>query len=119
MNSKAKGNRGERELANLLKSQGHENAKRGQQYCGIGQADVVGIEGIHIECKRQQQVSDEKWLQQSERDAKPNEIPVVIYRRNHEKWKILIRQDIADLIWQTLTDEQKKVIFHRLNTSSL
>ena len=41
------------ELANLLKDYGFEDARRGQQYCGAnGDADVVGLEGVHIECKR-------------------------------------------------------------------
>ena len=113
MNSREKGKRGEREASKLLRSQGHTEARRGQQYCGIGQADVIGVKGIHLEIKRQERVQDEQWLKQSERDAK-QEIPVVMYRRNHEQWKILIRQNIADLIWQTLTDEQKDYIIKSL-----
>lgn len=110
MNSRAKGAKGERELANLLKSQGH-NTKRGQQFCGLnGDADVVGIDNIHIECKRVERFTDESALQQSERDARENEIPVVIYRRNRERWKVLLRQDIADIIWRKLTDKQKSEI---------
>ena len=111
INSKQKGAVGERELAQLLRNQGWLDARRGVQYCGLkGNADVVGVDGIHIECKRVQQISDEKWLKQAESDAKVGEIPVVIYRRNHEQWKLLIRQDLANLIWQTLTPEQKTVI---------
>lgn len=113
INSRAKGAVAEREVARLLRSQGHTEARRGQQYSGIGQADVIGVKGIHLEIKRQERVQDEQWLKQSERDAK-NEIPVVMYRRNHEQWKILIRQNIADLIWQTLTDEQKDYIIKSL-----
>lgn len=52
MNSNRKGKEGERELANLLKSHGYD-CRRGQQFCGSnGDADVVGLPGIHIECKR-------------------------------------------------------------------
>ena len=51
-NSRRKGASGERELAKKLREYGYE-ARRGQQYCGSnGDADVVGIPGIHIECKR-------------------------------------------------------------------
>jgi hypothetical protein len=112
INSRQKGAAGERELSSKLKEYGYDT-RRGQQYCGIGQADVIGVKGIHLEIKRQERVQDEQWLKQSERDAK-NEIPVVMYRRNHEQWKILIRQNIADLIWQTLTDEQKDYIIKSL-----
>lgn len=121
MNSRAKGANGERELAQLLRNQGHMNARRGQQYCGInGNADVIGIDGVHIECKRVERLNDESALKQAERDAKAGEIPVVIYRRNKEQWKICLRQDIADLIWQLLTDEQKRYIydFLKLRTKS-
>ena len=51
MNSKQKGKRGELELAKKLQEYGFE-ARRGQQYSGIGGDDVVGLEGVHIECKR-------------------------------------------------------------------
>lgn len=111
INSRAKGASGERELAKLLRSQGYADARRGQQYSGVnGDADVVGVKGIHIECKRQEKVYDEKWMKQSEDDARKGEVPVVIFRRNREQWKLLIRQDLADIIWQTLTEEQKDSI---------
>ena len=63
INSRAKGASGERELAQLLRNQGHLEARRGQQYSGInGDADVIGVKGIHIEVKRQEKVYDEKWM---------------------------------------------------------
>ena len=111
INSRAKGKTGERELAKLLRTQGFTEARRGQQYCGAsGDADVIGVKGIHIECKRQERVQDELWIKQAEDDARKGEIPVVIYRRNHEQWKVLLRQDIASIIWLTLTEEQKELI---------
>ena len=52
MNSRQKGVRGERELAGILRDYGFDS-RRGQQYCGLnGDADVIGLPGIHIECKR-------------------------------------------------------------------
>lgn len=115
INSRTKGASGERELAQLLRNQGHLEARRGQQYSGInGDADVIGVKGIHIECKRQQKVNDEMWLKQAEDDARKGELPVVIYRRDREQWKVLIRQNLADIIWQTLTEEQKQDIRDKL-----
>ena len=50
-NSRAKGKAGERELAKKLREFGVD-ARRGQQYSGAnGDADVVGLQGVHIECK--------------------------------------------------------------------
>ena len=115
INSRAKGKRGELELAQILRNQGHLDARRGQQYSGVnGDADVIGVKGIHIEVKRQEKVNDEKWMKQAEDDARKGEIPVVVYRRNHEQWKLLIRQDLASIIWLTLTEEQKQDIRDRI-----
>ena len=50
--SRNKGKVGERELAKKLRELGFD-ARRGQQFCGAnGDADVVGLPNIHIECKR-------------------------------------------------------------------
>jgi Holliday junction resolvase len=115
MNSRTKGANGERELAQLLRNQGHMDARRGQQYSGLnGDADVVGLQGVHIECKRVERFTDEPALKQAERDARAGEVPVVIYRRNKERWKVVLRQDIADLIWQVLTADQKQYIYDNL-----
>lgn len=115
MNSRTKGANGERELAQLLRNQGHIDARRGQQYSGLnGDADVVGLQGVHIECKRVERFTDEPALKQAERDARAGEVPVVIYRRNKERWKVVLRQDIADLIWQVLTADQKQYIYDNL-----
>ena len=57
VDSRNKGKVGERELAKKLREYGFE-ARRGQQYCGAdGSADVVGLEGVHIECKRTERLS--------------------------------------------------------------
>lgn len=94
INSREKGKAGEREFAALCREYGFENARRSQQYSGInGDADVVGLEGIHIEVKRVERLNIEEALQQSIRDSKEDEIPIVAHRRNREEWKITMRAD--------------------------
>lgn len=91
MNSKQKGNRGERELASLLRLYGYD-ARRGLQYqSGQIEADVVGIPGVHIEVKRVERGLNiySAW-NQSKTDAKNGEIPVVIHRRNREPWLVTL-----------------------------
>lgn len=97
-NSRQKGKRGELELAKVLREHGI-NARRGQQYSGAsGDADVVGMNGIHIECKRVESLNVEKAMQQSEHDARDGEVPVVMHRRNGEKWKCTLRlTDFIDM----------------------
>lgn len=93
MNSRQKGARGERELAELLRAYGYE-ARRGQQYCGSnGDADVVGMDGFHIECKRVEQLNIYKAMEQSERDAREGEIPIVCHRKDRKGWLVTIRFD--------------------------
>ena len=110
MNSKQKGKRGELELAHLLQYLGYP-AERGVQYSGLkGNADVVGVEGLHIECKRNEQVRDEAFLQQAENDARKGQLPIVMYRRNGERWKATVRLDLFMAIWGELTEKQKQSI---------
>lgn len=88
INSRAKGAAGERELSNKLKEYGFET-RRGQQFCGAnGDADVVGLPGVHIECKRVEKLDLEKAYTQAVNDARENEIPIVFHRKNREQWKI-------------------------------
>lgn len=96
MNSKDKGSRGERELASKLKEYGFD-CRRGQQYCGAnGDADVVGLEGIHIECKRTERLSLYDALAQAKHDAKEGQMPVVMHRKNHCEWVVI--QPLSDWI---------------------
>ena len=93
INSRQKGARGERELSHKLNEYGYE-CRRGQQYSGSnGDADVVGLPGIHIECKRVESLNVEKALQQSISDAREKEIPVVMHRKNGEQWKVTMTLD--------------------------
>lgn len=86
MNSRDKGCRGEVELANLLRTYGYDT-HRGQQYSGLqGDPDIVGLPGVHIECKRVERLNLESAMDQSRRDARKNEIPVVMHRKNRRPW---------------------------------
>ena len=87
--SREKGKRGERELASVLKEYGW-TCRRGQQYAGAnGDADVVGLPGIHIECKRVEKLNIYDAVDQSRRDAKlPEEYPAVFHRKNNCEWLV-------------------------------
>lgn len=107
MNSRQKGARGERELANVLKSYGYEDSRRGQQYCGSnGDADVVGLSGIHIECKRVEKLNLEKAMEQAEHDRKEQEKAVVFHRKDRKSW--LVTMKLED--WMELFQAYEKQI---------
>lgn len=89
MNSRQKGARGERELASLLRHFGY-HTRRGQQYSGAnGDADVVGLPFIHIECKRVERLDLEGAMAQAIGDTiRPDEFPAVFHRRNNSRWLV-------------------------------
>lgn len=96
MNSRAKGAGGERELAKKLREYGYD-CRRGQQFSGAnGDADVVGLPGIHIECKRVERLNLEDAMAQSRRDARAEEIPVVMHRKTRSPW--LVTMTLEDWI---------------------
>lgn len=93
MNSRDKGAKGERELAGKLREFGYD-ARRGQQFCGAnGDADVVGLPGIHIECKRVEKLNLYDAMSQSVRDAREGEVPTVFHRKNHCEWLVTMRME--------------------------
>ena len=92
-NSRAKGAAGERELARKLKEYGY-TCRRGQQYSGAnGDADVVGLPGIHIECKRVEKLNLYDAMAQSVSDARDGEVPAVFHRKNNHEWLVTLRMD--------------------------
>lgn len=93
MNSRQKGAAGERELAKVLRIHGYD-ARRGQQYCGAnGDADVIGLPGLHVECKRVERLDLYGAMEQAKADARPDEFPVVMHRRNNAAWLATIALD--------------------------
>ena len=94
MNSRAKGKRGELALARKIREHGLP-ARRGQQYSGAnGDADVIGLPGIHIECKLVERLNIWDAYDQANRDAKRGEIPIVCHKKNGTKW--LVSMDLDD-----------------------
>lgn len=93
MNSRQKGARAERELAKVISSYGY-HCRRGQQYCGAnGDADVVGLPGIHIECKRVERLNLYDAIDQAKRDVLPCELPAVFHRKNNCEWLVTMPLD--------------------------
>ena len=101
INSRQKGARFERTLANLFKEYGFE-CRRGQQFSGAnGDADVVGLEGIHIEAKSVERMQLYDWMEQAKRDAsaeKKDVLPAVFHKRNRHE--ILVTMEFED--WMKL-----------------
>lgn len=94
VNSIQKGKDGERELSHKLREYGFTECRRGQQFCGSnGDADVVGLPGIHIECKRVEKLNIDMAMEQAISDAKSDEIPAIFHRKNRKPWKVTLLLD--------------------------
>lgn len=89
-NSRAKGARGEREWAKVCRDEGYSEARRGQQFSGLEGEDVVGLPGIHCEVKRVEKFMLYDAMEQSKRDAKNDQLPIVAHRRNNCRWVVIM-----------------------------
>jgi len=102
-NSRSKGKVGELEFAHFLSDRGL-GARRGQQFSGgTDSPDVVceGLPGVHFEVKRVEAGNPYKWLEQAQRDAGLEKLPVVAHRKNGKDWVAIVpMQVMIDLLVQ-------------------
>jgi Holliday junction resolvase len=90
VNSRRKGKEGELALAKILRERGYD-ARRGQQFKGGADSpDVIGLPGIHIECKRVERLDLAAAYEQSFRDAADGEIAAVFHKKNREPWMVTV-----------------------------
>ena len=56
-----------------------------------GNADVVGLPGIHIECKRVEKLNLLDAMAQAVHDALSGRLPAVFHRRDRCEWLVTMR----------------------------
>lgn len=97
-----KGAEGERELAQILNAYGYDTQRGGSQTYGTV-PDLTGMDGIHIECKRCEQLNLHAAVKQSEADAArfSDGLPAVFHRKNRTQW--LVTMPLA--AWITLYEK--------------
>lgn len=109
INSKRKGAAGERELSGILKKYGYDT-RRGQQFCGAnGDADVVGLPYIHIECKRVEKLNISQAYEQAKSDSKESSLPAVFHRKNHEDWLVTMSLDDWLILYELFLSGQENL----------
>lgn len=110
MNSRQKGARIERELAHKLSEYGFE-CRRGQQYSGAnGDADVVGLPFIHIECKGVERLNLEKMMDQAKSDAREDEYAVGMHKKNRKPWYVTCELDDFMKFYKAWLKEQENEV---------
>ena len=87
-----KGARGERLLRAFLEGCGI-SAKRG--FVWMGQSDLVGIEGIHVECKFVEKLNVRKAMDQaiSEAEKRKDGLPTVFWKVSRRPWLTVMRTE--------------------------
>lgn len=103
INIRQKGQGGEREVADMLNpiilrildEEGIPRppkpvVQRNQNQSAVGGSDLSNTFGLAIEVKRQEDLSINTWWKQCETAAIENdEFPVLIFRQNGKKWRII------------------------------
>lgn len=91
--SQRKGRRGEFELVRVLREHGFPDVAAAEALNFGTVPDVTGLPGVHIECKRRENLSLTAALQQSIRDAERfrDGVPAVFHRQNRQEWRVTMR----------------------------
>lgn len=90
--SQRKGRAGELELARLLQDRGYP-VEPGRAVSFGGTPDLVGLPGIHIECKRVERLNVPEAMAQAIRDAEKflDGAPALFHRRNRCPWLVTMK----------------------------
>lgn len=106
---RAKGQQGEREIADMLNYgiysamkrmgypesdclRGMRTVQRNQMQSAVGGNDLTNCFGLSIEVKRQETLAVPQWWKQTVAAASRNgEVPVLIYRQNRKAWHVRTR----------------------------
>ena len=90
--SQRKGAAGERELAFVKRKSAYEIRRGGSLSFGTV-PDLVGLPGVHIECKRVEKLNVPAAMQQSIADSERfnDGVPALFHRRNRQQWLVTMR----------------------------
>lgn len=106
INIRAKGAEGEREVIRMLTPiikevmkemdfaeelirDADQMVQRNQNQSAVGGCDLTNVFGIAVEVKRQETLSVNTWWKQCVTSAqRNNELPLLIYRKNRQAWRI-------------------------------
>lgn len=98
INSRNKGQRGERMWAEVCHKHGYDEVRRTAQFCGkTGQAaDCIGLPFIHQEVKFSEHLNLREAMKQAIRDSKnegKGNIPIVAHKKNGRPWLVTVLAD--------------------------
>lgn len=108
--SRDKGKRGELELSHRLQALGFTECHRAQQYCGsASSADILGLSGIHPECKRTEALRLYEAMEQAIRDSGgTDDLPAVFHRRSKRPWLVVMTLEDWAVLYQAFLTNKKE-----------
>ena len=112
INSKNKGKRGELELSHILNEKYGYHTERTAQYCGKAkdsEADLRGIDGMHIEAKFREKHNVYDYIAQVNRDKKDGDIGVVFMKSNRKDILCLLTLDDFMKVWKGYEKDVKEM----------
>ncbi len=114
--SQSKGRGGELELSRLLQGYGYP-VEPGHALNYGKEPDLSGLPGVHIECKRAEQLRLPEWITQARHDAEKfhDGLPAVFHRKNRAEWLVTMPLDA----WIALYDRQKTAETHKLEVTEI
>ena len=97
--SREKGARGERLLRDYLRSFG-ACVRRGYVFCR--ESDLVGLQGIHIECKFVEKLNVRKAMDQAIAEAgkRKDGMPAVFWKVSRKPWLTIMRTEDFMVLYQ-------------------
>jgi hypothetical protein len=122
INSRTKGHQAEREIVNRLQDivdmvgieLGMEvipEVRRNLEQTRNGGHDILGVPGLAVEVKRHETLYLSKWWEQTRLQAeKVRMIPVLMYRRNHQDWKVIMESER----WEWLLPSPQQIVETRI-----
>lgn len=112
VNARSKGANGEREAAVWLeKTFSLENRpERNLEQVRSGGYDLTGFYPFALEIKRCERTDKRKWWIQVINSCRDGEIPVVMFRRNKERWRFLISAKYLGLNTGFIQLEEKEFV---------
>lgn len=95
--SQRKGRSAELELCRILQEAGYPVRPGAAESYGQ-EPDILGLPGVHIECKRHEKLELYSWLSQAERDSERfrDGLPAVFHRGNRKPW--VVTMELSDFL---------------------
>lgn len=91
---RSKGARAEREVAEIINAKLGTDMRRTPLSGGMKwKGDIQGWDGFHVEVKRQERLCIPEWLRQTEADCPEGLVPLLVYRKSRDPWRVVLPLD--------------------------